>query len=502
MWKPSIGIVALVVPAWSWSPVVTPPQGSAPLPNIVLIVLDDVGVETIRSYGPSVPTPPTPTLSWLAANGVRFTRTYAYPLCSPTRATILTGRHAFRTGMSSLSAAPEAPTYSLPLGELTIPELLADAAEPYASGAFGKWHLGALDDLTHPIRQGFDVFAGTTGSETNHFSWDLVRADRDGADAVHVGSALGPFDETTYSASVIRSAASQWIASASEPFFAYVCFSPPHSPWQVPPSSLLSNPPNSSTFPAGSIHSTPTARRLAYRWMLESVDTEIRRLLTSVPAAKRPRTMVLIVSDNGTPGSVIDTTSTAAVGPPPTFSPLVYDPAHAKGSVHEQGTRVPMIACGYGVHSGGLACTGLVSTVDVWRTVLDLARVPAPSLLEFDGVSFAHMLANPAAASLRTAAFVQLYSPNAPYDPREFDDDCGDFMFWMTGHRRAITDGRFKYIRQYNAPYQQAFDLSIDPLETQNIWPWSQSACAVTPTTPTQSAIWALRNQMVQLSGM
>jgi arylsulfatase A-like enzyme len=236
--------------------------------------------------------------------------------------------------------------------------------------------------------------------------------------------------------------------------------------------------------------------------MLESVDTEIRRLLTEIPAAKRARTTVLLVSDNGTPSTVIDTISVAAIGPAPSHTPLFYDPAHAKGSMYEQGTRVPMIAWGFGVHSGGLACKGLVSTVDIWRTVLDLAGVEAPPSVESDGVSFAHMLANPNAASLRTSAFVQMYLPHASYDPSEFDDGCNDLVHWMVGNQRAITDGRFKYIRQYNPPYQQAFDLSVDPLEKNDIWPWSQTACAATPTTSTQAAIWALRNTMVQLSGM
>src|SRR6185503_4362402 len=146
------------------------------LPNVLLIVLDDVGVEKLQLYdalfanhtiyNPPVQAPPTPELLAISTGGVRFTHAYANPLCSPTRACLMTGRYPFRMGMGF------GPTgNSLPLSETTIAEVLKHGfpgyVQQYKCGAFGKWHLADEADVlsrTHPIRQGFDKFVGTLGN--------------------------------------------------------------------------------------------------------------------------------------------------------------------------------------------------------------------------------------------------------------------------------------------------------------------------------------------------
>lgn len=472
--------------------------------NFLVVVLDDVGIETLECYGPPVATVPTPRLSALAATGVRFTHAYANPVCSATRATLLTGRFAFRTGMGFLSSAlnPEYEDYSLPLSERTIPEVLTGPVQPvppYTCGAFGKWHLTDSANLTHPIDQGFDLFAGSIENTGSHFNWDLIVADSTGVTSTHIGHPYptGVYTEATFSASVVRQEASTWIANVPEPFFAYVCFNPPHAPWQVPPYSLLSAATLASfdpaVYPAGSTQSGPTDSRKAYGWMLEAIDTEVGHLVDSIPAAKRARTTILVVADNGTPGTVIDP---------------FYDPTHAKGSVFEQGVNVPLIANGHKVHAGGLTCSGLVNTVDFLPTVVALAKLPAPTGVTIDGVSFKHMLANPSAASNRAQAFAQLYTPSGPYDPNLYPDDCAPpvLLQSLSLHRRAMTDGRYKYVRRYDAPYQQAFDLLVDPLELNDLWVqwgWSQLAdpCSVpSQALPGQAEVWTLRDSMVALS--
>jgi arylsulfatase A-like enzyme len=516
----------------SWLPVQGGIGQTDPAPNILLIVLDDVGKDALQCYAPPVPTAPTPRIAQLAQSGVKFTRCYGNPLCSPTRATIMTGRYPFRTGMGYLSSwlnDGDLEEYALPLSEESIPEALSDGpvmtAPPYTCGAFGKWHLSASNYITHPIDQGFDKFVGSVENTGNHFNWDRIDADATSSCVTHFGQPYAPncggvFDETTFSASVVRQAATDWIQSVSEPFFAYVCFNPPHSPWQVPPYSLLStatlNSFNHAQYPQGEPQQLQVDQAKAYKWLLEAIDTEIGRLVDNIPTGKRSRTTILIVADNGTPGQVIDTS--------------VYDNTHAKGRVYEQGVNVPLIASGYKVNTGGQTCNGLVHTVDLWRTVLALAGLPVqvPSGYVIDGKSFKQMLSNPAAASNRTDALSQLYQPNGPYDPALYPEVCDQFppalKLVTPSNQRAMTDGHYKYIRRFNElpgtpgqGYQEAYDLLANPLELNTgpfpfvdlwaYWGWPQTADVcdlnglVNPNDPAQVAVNAVRTAMINLSG-
>lgn len=192
--------------------------------------------------------------------------------------------------------------------------------------------------------------------------------------------------------------------------------------------------------------------------------------------------------------------------------------------------NVPLIASGYKVNSGGQTCNGLVHTADIWRTVLALAGLPVqvPSGYTIDGKSFKHMLANPTAASNRPDALAQLYQPNGPYDPAAYKEVCDQFPPALKAvtpaHQRAITDGRYKYIRRFNElpafpgqGYQEAYDLQTNPLELNtgvppfvdlwSYWGWSQlvDECdlllLVNPNDPAQVAIQTLRTAMIDQSG-
>src|SRR5262245_23361124 len=135
--------------------------------NILLIVLDDVGTDKLGNFDPDQAAPPyasTPRLDALAAGGVRFTSAYADPFCSPTRASIQTGRYPFRTGMGANSDA-----YQLPDSEVLLAELLKNGLprpQTYSCGAFGKWHLTPSSSpnpawLRHAVHNRYDRFYGT-----------------------------------------------------------------------------------------------------------------------------------------------------------------------------------------------------------------------------------------------------------------------------------------------------------------------------------------------------
>ncbi len=197
--------------------IINPPP--PPKPNILLIVLDDVGTDKLEEYDVSgtttfagsplcagtstcndaslpLPFPKTPNLDnlmkgnfgGLSGGGIRFNRAYTASVCGPSRACMLTGRYGFRTGMGSVDTEPHGQHERLANTEVLIPEVLRNgipqASKKYQCGAFGKWHLSAKhvcdpaapSDYTHPIDNGFEFFKGTMDNLGDHFSWVQVTA--------------------------------------------------------------------------------------------------------------------------------------------------------------------------------------------------------------------------------------------------------------------------------------------------------------------------------------
>jgi arylsulfatase A-like enzyme len=138
-------------------------NGPQPPPNILLIVLDDLGFEKLDwwPYQPFSQTgvtgnPPTPMLHALATEGIVFTNVWASPVCSPSRMQILTGRHSHRTGVGNV-VGPDAPVDDT---ELLLPEVIRLGNPAYRTGAFGKWHIVPRCNRTHPTDNGFEIFQG------------------------------------------------------------------------------------------------------------------------------------------------------------------------------------------------------------------------------------------------------------------------------------------------------------------------------------------------------
>jgi arylsulfatase A-like enzyme len=459
-------------------------------PNVLLIVLDDLGTERLSFYGQSTSHAPTPRLAELREQGILFTRAYANPLCAPSRAMIQTGRYTFRNGMGTNPGDQ----LTLNSEEVTIAEMLkagfSGSPIGYRCGAFGKWHLSTTD-REHVCANGYDVFIGPMANNANHFFWRKVSdTSTTTATGVLVGDEKhGPFDTTTYDASVVRAAAVDWIAQQSGPFFAHVAFNPPHGPFQVPPTSLLSPATQAQIALRGYKpgDTVPASGGLVYDWMIEAIDTEIGRLLDGIPEETLKLTTIFILGDNGT--------HAAAARPP-----LERD--HAKGTVYEGGTRVPLLVTGRGISAVSATCHGLVSAVDLWATIAALTSAQVGAAFPggdcgdgtLDSVSFRHLLSNPAAASQRGSAPVQLFAPLGCYEPDPL------IPAPKTTHARGMTDGRFKYIRSWNAiagAYgEEAYDLALDPYETLDLFP---DLDLLSPAD--RAAVLALRDSMVDLSG-
>lgn len=320
-------------------------------PNILLIVADDVGVDVLASYDEGDPSnyPSTPTIDALASDGLLFRNAYGNPLCSPTRATLLTGRYCLRNTVGGLVKPqsgggcpnPSGVGFDLPLCEVTIPEAL-DAA--YATAAIGKWHL--TDDLvpTGPVDHGFGYFAGTLTNISNYSSWPKV---------VHAPpSSPVTSTETAYATTDNVDDAIAWIQGRQSPWFVYLAFNSAHVPIHNPPSTAYCTPAN------------------GLNGMIEAMDCEIGRLIGAVDPYLSS-TMVVFVGDNGTDGAVYPPTPPALPnpcnGPVPSMRP-------GKRSFYEGGINVPLIVAGPLLDQSGES-DSLVNTTDVFATVLEMSEV-------------------------------------------------------------------------------------------------------------------------------
>jgi len=227
--------------------------------NILLIIADDFGVDSHGIYGIGSSTAPTPTIDGLATEGVRFLQAWSNPLCSPTRATLLTGRYSFRTGVGF----PTSESRQIGLHEFTLPQALSQLG--YSSAAIGKWHLSGDSNGGgyNPNLMGFDHYSGNLdGFVPDYYNWTKTV---NGIDST----------VTNYATTENVDDALDWISDQGEsPWFLWLAFNAAHSPFHAPPSDLHSIDFDRNDLPRDTLY---------YPAMIEAMDTEIGRLLSSIP---------------------------------------------------------------------------------------------------------------------------------------------------------------------------------------------------------------------------
>jgi arylsulfatase B len=381
--------------------------------NVLLIIADDYGVDGCSLYNTTAgATPPTPNINALAASGVRFTQAYSSPVCSPARASMITGRHGFRTGVGEVVSL--ATGNSLTTAELTLPEVISqNSGLGIQSASFGKWHLsiGPGTPSAPNTIGGWPHYAGSTGGVlTDYYNWAKVT---NGVSST----------STVYATTDVVNDAVAWINArtlANQPWVAWVAFNAPHTPFHIPPTNLHS------------YGSNPATNLLKYRAAVQAMDTEIGRLLLSVNTAT---TDVIFIGDNGSPGQVIQ---------------APYDSVHSKDTLYEGGIRVPLIVSGPAVVAGGRTSSALVHAVDLFSTLLELAGVPLPATVTLDSKSLKPILSNQS-----TGARTRLYTD-------QFDQNAS------TVGGRILRDDRYKIIR-LNTGTDSFYDLLTDPAETTNL---------------------------------
>ncbi len=368
------------------------------LPNVLLVIMDDIANEYIDCYdeGPEVYQPPTPNIDWLASRGTKFTNCYANPVCSPTRAMLLTGRHSFRTGIGSFIFLGDnrSSARNLKLSEITLPELLRDLG--YFSAMIGKWHLGREHWPFAPNLHGFDVIAGSQGNIQDYSSWNR---------SVAVPWTAVENTETTYSTSKVVDDSLAVIAASPGPWFVVASTHAVHNPFHFAPADLHDFPLEGDKF-------------VKYQSMIQAMDTEFGRLLAAVDLND---TVVILVGDNGSPARVS------------------FPIDQGKKSMYEGGINVPMIMAGRGIPEG-VTTDALVNTTDVYATILDLVNLVSKAE---DSRSLIPVLQNPD-------------QPFRDYVYSEWFDDQKDDV-----DRRAVRGERYKLIRDYLTGEDKFFDLQV-----------------------------------------
>lgn len=419
--------LALLLVAWTTAcaPVVSDCDDDRPDAageNVLVILTDDIGVDKTGAYGEHPAAPPTPNIDALAAQGVLFRNAYASPTCSPTRASLLTGRLPGRTGIGRWIYAHQNSTV-VDDRELTIPEMLRDSPDPYTSAAVGKWHLVGFDSdqpARDPMRKGFGCHAGSLGNPleavgSGHMPRSYFRWEKNVDGKRHW--------EHTYMTVDSTDEALARMAGMPQPWFLYVAYNSAHEPLHEPPDDLHTR----------IIQDPPTDYQL-YDAMVESVDREIGRLLAGMEPSVREQTTIVYMSDNGTWGSVVQ---------PP------GNPRRGKGTVFEGGVRVPMIISGPDVAVPGSETDALVHVVDLFPTIAELAHVDVDTLLDdsgepllLDGHSLLPWLRDPDRPSQRDTVYAESFYPNTLDGPRSWREHTvrdQQYKLMLTDHGGWVT---------------------------------------------------------------
>ncbi|MFN8345533.1 MAG: sulfatase-like hydrolase/transferase [Spirosomataceae bacterium] len=372
-------------------------------PNILLIIADDLGKDAIKGYTEGSIKPNTPNIDAIRTKGLIFNNFWANPVCSPSRACIITGKYGYRTGVKGVSDV-------LSSSETTLQKYInSNMANKYATAVVGKWHLAGDNNSFNPETMGIDYYSGfIRGAITDYYSW---QQSEDGVTST----------QNSYITEVLTTKSIDWINQQTKPWFMWLAYNAPHTPFHVPPSNMHSQ----GTLPA---YTTGMNAVPYYMAAIEAMDFQIGRLLSSIPTDQKDNTIIIFVGDNGTTNQVAQ-------------SP--YLSSKVKGTLYQGGVNVPMFISGKGVTRTG-AENNLIDATDLFSTIAEVAGVNATQIND-------------------SKSFKSLFSTNSTirnYQYSEIKDGADDM--W------AISNGKYKLIVNATGTKQLYF-LTTDPYETKNL---------------------------------
>ena len=318
--------------------------GQAQTPNILLVIADDLGTDALNGYTDQTLKPITPTLDSIRNEGITFTNAWAAPVCTPTRASIMSGKHGSKTDVLGVPGNLGLEHTSL------LSTLNAQSPKNYTNAVVGKWHISQPQDPLHPSQHGAEYYMGfLAGFPADYNEWEKTQ---DGTRET----------VNNYVTSTITNSAITWVDRQDSPWLLWVAHAAPHTPFHVPPSEMYSI-------------RNPTTNLQKFIAMIESVDYEIARLLASMSEAERENTVVIFMGDNGTSGTVIRD----------------YPREHSKGTLYEGGIRVPFIISGKVVTRKNEVEPALINVLDLHATILELTGESLNGGVH-NSLSFKHLL--------------------------------------------------------------------------------------------------------------
>ena len=392
-------------------------------PHVVHIVADDLGWKDVGFNG--CVDIKTPNLDALAAGGAKFTQFYVQPMCTPTRAALMTGRYPFRYGLQT-AVIPSVSAYGLGTSEYLLPQCLKEAG--YKTAIIGKWHLGHADKKYWPKQRGFDYQYGAMIGELDYYTHDeqgVLDWFRDNESVKEEG----------YTTTLLGKDAAKLIEQhdAATPLYLYLTFNAPHTPYQAPKEYV------------DRYASIEDPTRRTYAAMVTCLDDEIGRVVAALDKHQmRGDTLILFHSDNG------GTRNAMFAGVMADMSkvkiPCDNGPYHeGKGTLYEGGTRVCALANWPGHIKAGTV-DGLVHAVDVYPTLAQLAGASTAKCKPLDGVNVWDTTAT-GAASPRT-----------------------EIVYNVEPFRAAVRQGDWKLVWRTLLPSSVAlFNIALDPSEKNDL---------------------------------
>lgn len=372
-------------------------------PNILLIIADDLGKDAINGYQEGSIKPNTPNIDAIRNNGLLFSNFWVNPTCTPTRASIITGKYGYHTDVKGVGDVLNA-------SETVIQKYINDNTDTnYATAVVGKWHLSGNNAGFNPESFGIDYYAGLIrGAVDDYYQWQLTE---DGATSL----------QTNYITEAFTDLAINWVNDQSKPWFLWLAYNAPHTPFHVPPGNMH----NQGTLPEynAAMNATPY-----YMAAIEAMDFQIGRLLENIPADERENSIIIFIGDNGTPNQVAQ-------------SP--YTNSTVKNTLYQGGINTPMFISGKGVARMGID-QNLLTGTDLFATIAQVAGV---SVNEYND----------------SKGFISLFeeaSVISDYQYSELKD--GSAESW------TISNGTFKLLVK-STGNEEMYHLTTDPYEQDNL---------------------------------
>lgn len=397
-------------------------------PNILFIIADDLGKDAINGFSEGSIKPNTPNIDAIRNDGISFENFWTNPTCTPTRASIITGKYGYRTGVKGVGD-------ELALSETTLQEYIsAETNNKYASAIVGKWHLSGNNSAINPETFGIDYYAGLIrGAVDDYYNWQLSEG----------GSTS---QNTEYITEIFTDLSIDWINQQSKPWFMWLAYNAPHTPFHAPPSNMH----NQGNLPTYNNGLDPVPYYMA---AIEAIDFQIGRLLDNIPEEARNNTIIIFIGDNGTPNQVAQ-------------SP--YSSLTAKNTLYQGGINVPMFISGNGVSRTGID-NNLITSTDLFATIAEIAGSSTNEIN--DSKSFKSLLTQ--STTIRD------------YQYSELVDGADDE--W------TISNGEYKLILN-SVGVEELYNLANDPYENSNLLNGTLSTIEQNAKTELETELSNIRN--------